>query len=77
MFAQSRKHSVLNHRHLSSQHILPAKGPPFICGELNSSCCMLLDGSFVLGAYAEGVGVGGQIKSKLERLVKRRCVLLL
>lgn len=76
MFAQSGKRSVLNHRRLSSQHILPAKGPPFICVELNSSCCMLLDGSFVLGAYAEGAG-GGQIKSKLERLGKGRCVLLL
>lgn len=75
MFAQSEEHSVLNHRHLSSQQILPAKGPPFICVKLNSSCGVLLDGSFALGTYAEGGG--GQIKSKLERLVKGRCVSLL
>lgn len=61
MFAQSGEHSVLNHRHLSSQQILPGKGPPFICVELNSSCCMLLDGSFALGANAEGVGWGDKL----------------
>lgn len=68
MFAQSEEHSVLNHRHLSSQQILPAKGPPFVCVKLDSSCCMLLDGSFALGTYAEGGG--GKLNQNWKDLLK-------